>query len=159
MIEILALPVFFLVVYSIFMGGLSLIVIGLAAAEKCRIYLTTVYKVLPVIVIEGGIEVFSTKHHQRGAAFGIIVMVPEEAEDMDEILSHELIHAKQAWRHLIIFEDIMSRISKKHLIKAEWEAYKNDLTGHTDDEIVELLYEMYNLDMEYDDIYKVVNEV
>jgi len=84
-----------------------------------------VYKVLPVFTIytENGLTI-----DQAGTCRGLIVLIRPECKNDKSVKIHELVHARQAYRHLF-FNWLFVACDRKYLAKIECEAYATQITN------------------------------
>jgi len=116
--------------------------------------ITTVYKVLPVLIIYDNVESFSFKAEAPEAlSFGFTIVLNKNY-GKDE-LTHELVHAKQYYRYCLM-SPLLYVISQKHRVAFEYEAYMSETKKISNEEFVDHMYNYYDITLDKKDIHKII---
>ena len=90
-------------------------------ANNLKYDLTTVYNVLPVLIIYDNIETFSRhKDVPEALNFGFVIVVNKNSNK--DFLIHELTHAKQYYRYCLM-APVLYALVQRFRVLFEYEAY------------------------------------
>lgn len=119
--------------------------------------ITTVYKVLPVLIIYGNVDSYSFNTETPEAlSFGFTIVLNKNY-GKDE-LTHELVHAKQYYRYCLM-SPLLYIISQKYRVAFEYEAYMSETKRISNEEFVDHMYNYYDITLDKKDIYKIMKIV
>ncbi len=139
----------------------TIIFYNIVQAERYKLEWSIVFisKILPVIIILAPESKILPAISSTGGQFGPIIIVGDNYGDENNIILHELEHAKQDYKGLFIFSILRYKWSKKYRILSEYAAYKAETSNFRDDVIVEILFDdLHRLDMTREQIFKVIKE-
>lgn len=118
--NILALSSGMLAIYYVFIFAFIIMNITIAKLSNAPVRFTTVYGVLPAIIVEspsakdiGGV----------GGALACLVMLAPGYWDDQSTIQHELEHVRQAYRGLFIIDRFRYAFSMKFRLEAERDAF------------------------------------
>lgn len=155
------------IVTSILLGvvtGIFLIISTyniVASYNNLKTTLTTVYGVLPVLVIDDTEGYFlDTKPDEVSAQAGSMgpVVAIYAKDTYADSLAHELTHVKQFYRYGLFFSTPLYFNSQKHRVKFEYEAYMSENTKLSKEEFIEYMRSYYNISLTNKEIYSIIKE-
>jgi hypothetical protein len=127
---------------------LIFLIVGYTSASlSSDIEVYHVYKILPVFVIYTDLD-----KGICGEAKSLLVFIDRKSRNYNDILNHELIHAKQAYRYC--FQNwIPLLLSDSFLVKMEAEAYSPSISRIEDIPIwAKMIHELYPNSVEVEDV-------
>ncbi len=136
---------------------------AIAQYNNLNYKLTSVYKICPVLIIEDVNNILllledidNSSEGFLGGRIGPIVVLYEEGREDENVLIHELTHAKQAYKKFFILDEIMYRTNSEYRLLAEYEAFKSEKNPFRENLIVDILHMDYNLDMTRQEIIDII---
>ena len=122
--------------------------------------LTTVYKILPVLIIYDNAGIFVLEKNKKdkspiGGSAGPVVFIYDKHVDRD-LLNHELVHIQQFYKYLGISSYLYNCI-QKYRVSFEYEAYSAEINRISDKEFVEYMHDYYDITLTDLEIKNIIN--
>ncbi len=150
--------------YSI---GIALILCtytGIAICHNLEYSLRFVYKICPVLQIKDCNNVILPVSYEPGeydvpaGNYGPVVVLDESVWEDKSFLNHELAHVEQRYKWFFVGFYVLYNYSREHNIYFEYEAYKAENSGVSDEEIaMQLSIEIYGHNLSKNEILAIIN--
>jgi hypothetical protein len=137
---------------------------GIAISHNLEYSFRFVYTICPVLQIKDSNNIFLPESYEPGeydvpaGNYGPVIVLGESVWDDKSFFMHELTHVEQRYRWLFVGFHLLYNYSREHNIYFEYEAYKAENSGASDEEIaMQLSIDIYGNNLSKDEILAIIN--
>jgi hypothetical protein len=154
------------IVVVAYCAGIALILCtytGIAISNNLEYSLDFVYTICPVLQIKDCNNVFLPESYAPGeydvpaGNYGPVIVLGESVWNDKKFHMHELAHVEQRYRWFFVGFHVLYNYSREHNIYFEYEAYKAENSGASDEEIaMQLSIEIYRYNLSKAEIMAII---